>query len=147
MPVDESINCHRAFNWLLKYIYTKTDFIIFAHVLQPRAKRSDVFISPDNLINIPIHDFSLEADSVISKYRKLAEQAQVNYSIEVLSDSSVAEAILRLAMNTKVNLIVVGSRGVGKARLGSVSRHLVTHSSVPVLVVPPSTKKQSNTIF
>ena len=153
VPVDGSNYSHRAFNWLLKYIYRKNDFIIFAHVLQTRRKSSGMFVSPENPVNISFQDFSIESDdvdTVISKFRKLADQAEVKYSIEVLSDSSVPEAILRLAMESGANLIVIGSRGSNRSRLpllGSVSRHLVTSSSVPVLVVPPSTKKQSTTIF
>lgn len=151
MPVDGSSNCHRAFNWFLKYDYRNSDFIIFTHVLQRTRTNSTTVMALDNLINIPVQDTSTNADSasaVVAKFRKLAEQADVNYTVETLADASVAEAILRLTSDREANLIVVGSRGVGgvrRASLGSVSRHLVTHASVPVLVVPPAASNQPST--
>lgn len=151
MPVDSSSNCHRAFNWFLKYCYRENDFIIFIHVLQPKYTHGNAVIALDNLINIPVQDGSVSVDDgqrVEAKFRKLAEQAGVNYTIEILADSSIAEAILRLASEHGANLIIVGSRGVGavrRATLGSVSHHLVTHASVPVLVVPPAASNRPST--
>jgi nucleotide-binding universal stress UspA family protein len=59
------------------------------------------------------------------------------------ADSEIAEGdppaeLLRLAGRHRADMIVVGSRGLGAlagALLGSVSRWLVTHSDLPVLVV------------
>jgi len=48
------------------------------------------------------------------------------------------------ANKEKVDLIVVGSRGLSTARrtiLGSVSDYIAHHASSPVCVVPPSEKK------
>jgi len=50
---------------------------------------------------------------------------------------SAAEELLGLS--ERVDLLVVGSRGHGPLRrvlLGSVSAHLVAHSSCPIVVVP-----------
>lgn len=52
--------------------------------------------------------------------------------------SSVVETIVDHATKDKVDLIVIGSRGLGgfkKLLLGSVSSGVVTHASCPVLVV------------
>ncbi|VDM31671.1 unnamed protein product [Hydatigera taeniaeformis] len=152
MPVDGSSNSHRAFNWFLKYDYRKSDFIIFLHVLQSKSSSScNTVMALDNLVNIPVQSDSepvSNGDAVLEKFRKLAEQAGVNFTVEALNDSSVAEAILRLASDLDANFIVVGSRGVSgvrRATLGSVSHYLVTHSSVPVLVVPSSSSSRSFT--
>ena len=49
-----------------------------------------------------------------------------------------AKEIVRLANDLNANLIVIGSRGFGGVRgalVGSVSRAVMTHSTVPVTVV------------
>jgi nucleotide-binding universal stress UspA family protein len=52
--------------------------------------------------------------------------------------SHVADELLRIAESGKSDLIVMGSRGMSPAAavlLGSESEHLLTHSTVPVLMV------------
>jgi nucleotide-binding universal stress UspA family protein len=69
----------------------------------------------------------------------LAEAAGVGVSADYeIHEGSTADEILRAGRYHEAELIVVGSRGLGAvagARLGGVSRRLVQHSSIPVLVV------------
>ena len=49
----------------------------------------------------------------------------------------IGETILSSAKDENANLIIVGTRGMGKVRrtfLGNVSDYLIHHSGVPVLV-------------
>jgi nucleotide-binding universal stress UspA family protein len=53
-------------------------------------------------------------------------------------DGSPGEAIVEVASNEQVDLVVVGSHGrgaVGRFLVGSVSEHVVRHAPCPVLVV------------
>ena len=55
---------------------------------------------------------------------------------------SPGDAICKVAKDENVTCIVLGNRGLGAFRrtiLGSVSDHVVHHSRVPVLLVPPKT--------
>ena len=55
-----------------------------------------------------------------------------------LRQGDAARTILDYAEETKADLIVIGSRGLGGIRefvLGSVSHNIVQHSKIPVLVV------------
>ncbi|KAM7539766.1 hypothetical protein Aperf_G00000027291 [Anoplocephala perfoliata] len=146
LPVDGSANAHHAFNWFLKYGYRKNDLIIFAHVLEPQFAHSGMVIALDNPISIPREEVSLnfnEANEITSKFKQLAEKVGVNHKVVTLADTSVAEAILRLATEENANLIVVGTSGSGPPHLtvlGDVARHIITQSPVPVLVVPPARK-------
>ncbi|KAM7540000.1 hypothetical protein Aperf_G00000027279 [Anoplocephala perfoliata] len=154
MLLDDSSNCQRAFNWFIKYAYRKNDFIYFAHVMQPKkTSQRDVVVTVENP-GAPMQtncEFSLdynEVESITAKYKKLAEKAGVTeFATEVIADSSVGEAILRMAADFQANLIVVGSRATGVLRrtgLNDVSRYLVLHSNLPVLVVPSSRRKSSS---
>jgi len=56
----------------------------------------------------------------------------------VQEDGQPAEAILEYAEKNGIDLIVIGSRGLGNIRsfvLGSVSHNVVQHAKIPVLVV------------
>jgi nucleotide-binding universal stress UspA family protein len=58
----------------------------------------------------------------------------------VVWEGPAADSVLAAADAERADLIVVGSHcrgGVGRMLLGSVSDHVVRHSRVPVMVVPP----------
>lgn len=68
-----------------------------------------------------------------------AEERRVPYETELLEGSPV-KMILELARSRNVDLIVVGSRGLGAVKgslLGSVSSAIVHHADRPVLVARP----------
>jgi nucleotide-binding universal stress UspA family protein len=57
---------------------------------------------------------------------------------EKLEEGPEAESILKIAENCQADLIVMGTRGLGKLKglvLGSVSRKVIHHASCPVMVV------------
>jgi nucleotide-binding universal stress UspA family protein len=77
--------------------------------------------------------------------RELAAQGLVTRGRELgvtvsflIWDGSPGEAIVEVARNEQVDLVVVGSHGrgaVGRFLVGSVSEHVVRHAPCPVLVV------------
>jgi len=97
-------------------------------------------------VDVPAVDYSAyiaraEADSkkiADDAAAKLKEEA-INTRVVILrSITSVAEAILEEATKDNVNLIVVGTRGLGgfkKLLLGSVSSAVVEHSHCSVLII------------
>jgi len=81
---------------------------------------------------------------------------QIKYKLVGESAKSPGEALCRTAHDEKVDMIVMGSRGlsaVKRAMLGSVSEYVVRHSMLPVVVVHkkgvvnPFTGGGSNTLL
>jgi nucleotide-binding universal stress UspA family protein len=78
------------------------------------------------------------ARGVLTQGIELAEARGVKASGELIEAGSIVQALIELAAEEKVDLIVVGTRGMTgfkKLILGSVSNGLVSHSECPVLVV------------
>jgi nucleotide-binding universal stress UspA family protein len=76
---------------------------------------------------------------VVDKVKQKATENKVSVKTEVLIKyTSVVKEIVEYAENNKVDMIVIGSRGMTglkKILLGSVANGVVTYSHCPVLVV------------
>jgi nucleotide-binding universal stress UspA family protein len=76
---------------------------------------------------------------VVDKVKQKATENNVSVKTEVLIKyTSVVKEIVEYAEDNKVDMIVIGSRGVTglkKILLGSVANGVVTYSHCPVLVV------------
>lgn len=83
-----------------------------------------------------------EAARLAEEGAELARAAGLDATpIAVEADSSVWSAILEAAEKEHAAAVAVGSRGLGamkSALLGSVSRAVLLHSKLPVIVVPPA---------
>ena len=84
-----------------------------------------------------------QARAALDRAEAEADRRGVLHESEIL-EGDPASLIADLARSRNADLLVVGSRGHGglaSALIGSISRALLTRSSVPVMVVrdPPST--------
>lgn len=78
-----------------------------------------------------------EADEILKKAIEIVGEIPGEVHTEIL-EGSPAEAILDVARTRKSDLIVMGSRGLGRlagALLGSQSQKVVHHAPCPVLIV------------
>lgn len=79
-----------------------------------------------------------DADSLLNKVVQLGDKEGVTMREEVLVDSSVKNAILHYAKNKKMDLIVIGTKGMTgleKFLMGSVATDVIAHAHCPVLAV------------
>ncbi len=79
-----------------------------------------------------------EAQAVVDKVRDAAARRDVQAKAVVVRAELVAEAIIATAKKQRCDLIVMsshGRRGLKRVLLGSETQHVLTHSSVPVLVL------------
>jgi len=78
-----------------------------------------------------------EGQAVVREATAILEREGVPFEEEVL-EGPAADAILRVARTRNCDLIVMGSRGLGRlevALLGSVSQRVVQEAPCPVLIV------------
>ena len=79
-----------------------------------------------------------DASKTQLKVKQLLGEEDINSSLESILGSNPSRALVDTAQNEKIDLIVVGNRGLGNAAaflLGSVSKQVVTKASCDVLVV------------
>jgi nucleotide-binding universal stress UspA family protein len=79
-----------------------------------------------------------EATKTQMKAKHLLKEENIDSSLSAILGSNPSRALVDTAKNEKFNLIVVGSRGLGRAAsflLGSVSKQVVSKASCDVLVV------------
>ncbi|WP_316841774.1 universal stress protein [Pedobacter gandavensis] len=102
----------------------------------------------------PLMDLGTLRTDATNELKKLSEKlkqqakasgttAQECPPIEVLAEvGTVTEVLNMLAEKEKINLVVMGTSGVGSINrffLGSTSRDLIDHANFPVLLIPPGT--------
>jgi nucleotide-binding universal stress UspA family protein len=78
-----------------------------------------------------------EAEGVLAPVTKFLDRHEMSYTSSYRVGHA-ADEILRMAKKTKVDLIVMGSRGrggIGSLLLGSVAQNVLAAAEVPVMVV------------
>ncbi|XP_062505465.1 universal stress protein Slr1101-like [Corticium candelabrum] len=145
LPVDERNSSRRAMQWYLDEIYQKNDYVILIHIFKTAI--------------LPLFSYGAVADEawgigqwqqqfgdaqeraldVVNIYKEVLESKQIPFRI-ITTPGSAGHVICTIANEHQVNLIVMGSRGVGmitRTVLGSVSDYVLHNANVPVTIVPP----------
>jgi nucleotide-binding universal stress UspA family protein len=142
VSTDGSENATRAENVAVELAKQYGAELIVVYVV---AELVPSFYSPIG-VSTPTLDYSKyfeiaesEGKKIVNRVVDAAGKQSVNVKGEVLkTGASVVEAILDASEKENVDLIVIGTRGLGgfkKLVLGSVSSGVVSHASCSVLVV------------
>ena len=78
------------------------------------------------------------AEKLLNGAVKWGEENGISIESEVLVDSSAEKAIIDYAKKHKMDLIVIGTKGmtgIEKFLMGSVANHVVTYAHCPVLAI------------
>ena len=78
------------------------------------------------------------AGQSLDSVRQLADAAGVSFTADTIERSAVFEGILDTATSEGCDLIVMGSHGRSGVKaliLGSETQKVLTHSTIPVLVI------------
>ena len=99
------------------------------------AKR---FTGSITIVSVYTKENEDENDKMGNYIESFLKEEGIQYGFKPILGSNPSKAILETAAEEKADLVVVGSRGLGKAAafiLGSVSKEVVSSSSCNVLVV------------
>jgi nucleotide-binding universal stress UspA family protein len=138
LPTDGTEFCARALRHgiaLAKLVQAK---VVAVTVTQPLHSALPRSLIPKNLAGI-IHGETVKAaDEKLAVVETLAGEAGVQVETLRLSNDHPWEAIVQAVKDKRCDLIVMashGRRGVSAVVLGSETQKVLTHSTVPVLVV------------
>ncbi|XP_028398365.1 uncharacterized protein LOC114521975 [Dendronephthya gigantea] len=143
IPVDGSGNSEKAFDWYVKYCHKPDNFVITYH--SHEAPSLSAFSLKD-FMHVPADEWQSKMEASVKEVKKLED----NYIVKCQSlgikhkavsenHSKPGEAICKYAKEQHVDLILMGTRGLGTIRrtiLGSVSDYVLHHSDCPVSVIP-----------
>lgn len=138
LPTDGTEFCERALQHGIALAKLTQAKVVGVTVTQPLHSAVPRSFIPKNLAAVIQSETAKIADAKLAVVQRLAEAAGVPIEIVRQSSDHPWEAILKTAKDKQCDLIVMashGRRGVSALMLGSETQKVLTHSSIPVLVV------------
>lgn len=127
---EHALNAARKTAELVRTLKVKELRIVVAYDLIP------VYLGEPNIQHV-ITNRKAEAEKILQNAIKEIGDIPCEIHTEIL-EGTPAEAIITVADTRKSNLIVMGSRGLGRLAglvIGSTSQKVVAHATCPVLIV------------
>lgn len=134
VPVDGSENSFRAFERALELAKGNGAQVTAVLVIE---EPPTVYVESQKLLDQLLENFRKESAKVLDKYEEDAEKQGLKVETAVM-EGDPASNILGYAEKGGFDMIVMGSRGLGKFRgmvLGSTSRKVLQNAKCPVLIV------------
>lgn len=143
LAVDASEHAKFAFDWFLENVHKPDDLIVLVHC--PETPNLPLFKFKSGVAP-PLDEWKKSLDEMNSKTRRLEEdyeatliQKKLKYKVRGESYKNPGEGICRIGEDERVDLIVMGARGLNSVKrtfVGSVSEHVVRNAGVPTLIIP-----------
>ncbi|HEX5920737.1 MAG TPA: universal stress protein [Nitrososphaeraceae archaeon] len=134
VPVDGSDNSYRALDAALLFSEKLGSNIIAVHVME---QVPITHIGSEKLLSEFLEAYKKENQDILSKCSEIATQKGLTIKT-LLLQGNPASVILDYSKQEKFDLLIMGSRGMGKFKeliLGSVSSKIVHHSRCAVLLI------------
>lgn len=132
--VDGSDNSFRALDHAI-FLAKKVEAHLTAiHVVE---NPPTVYVESQKLLNELLTKYKAESAKVLDRCKQAAEMSGVNIET-VLAEGDAATNIVAYAQREGFDLVVIGSRGLGKFKemvLGSTSSKVLHHTKSAVLIV------------
>ena len=137
VPFDESEHASRAFGFALTLAKNFDALVSVVSVVQEKIKNSWISGTPGREKGM-----TERSSTRLTKQTELlqfqAEKFDVRFQSAVLSSNSVAETLLTVIRNYKIDFVVMGTRGKGMHKemmLGRVSTNVALNAACPVLLI------------
>jgi nucleotide-binding universal stress UspA family protein len=134
VPVDGSDNSYRALDAALLFSEKLGSNITAVHVME---QVPITHIGSEKLLSEFLEAYKKENQDILSKCSEIATQKGLTLKT-LLLQGNPASVILDYSKQEKFDLLIMGSRGMGKFKeliLGSVSSKIVHHSPCAVLLI------------
>ena len=134
VPVDGSENSFRAFEHALFLSKSMGAQLTAMHVIESPPT---VYVESQKLLNELLSNYRKESAKILDKCKAVADKSGVEIET-VIAEGDAASNITGYAQKGGFELIVVGSRGLGRLKemvLGSTSSKVLHHAKCPVMVV------------
>jgi len=133
VPVDGSDNAFRALEHGLFLAKSTGASITAIHVIESPPT---VYVQSQKILNELLANYRKESAKILDKCKEFAQTQGVKLET-VIAEGDAASNINGYAQKESFDLIVIGSRGLGKfkeAVLGSTSNKVLHHSKGSVLI-------------
>jgi nucleotide-binding universal stress UspA family protein len=127
---QEAINLAKTFDAELHLLTVTRPYKV-----SPKLRQ---FLEAENLLGEPKYVMNEMTNSIVTEAKELAGAAGLKKVKAVVREGKPARTLLKYAKNNDIDLIIVGSRGVGEldaALLGSVSQKISMLSECTVIIV------------
>jgi nucleotide-binding universal stress UspA family protein len=134
VPVDGSDNSYRALDAALLLSEKLSSNVTVLHVME---QLPITHIGSEKLLSELLEAYKKENQDILSKCSEIATQKGLTIKT-LLLQGNPASVILDQSKKEKFDLLIMGSRGMGKFKeliLGSVSGKIVHHSPCAVLLI------------
>lgn len=136
VPYDNSENSKRAFSYALDLAKKYGSEVVVASCILVQDQFSETSIPEEE--DMQLQKQKDIASRFLSILEMQSDEAKIRSRGVILKTSSVTDALLSYAESNGIDIIVIGSRGLGgfkKLLLGSVASAVSQHSTCPVLIV------------
>lgn len=137
IAIDDGQHSEYAFNFYLSDIKKAGDTLILVHVPEyHKVVQAPALLTDPGTVSQLIKEEEQQTCKLVKKYSDKMQAAGLTGKMKQMGGKP-GEAIIEAAIDENADMVVVGTRGLGKVKrafLGSVSDYCVHHSPVPVLV-------------
>ena len=137
VPFDDSEHASRAFGFALTLAKNFGASVSVISIVQEEIKNSWISGTPGREKGMTERS-STRLENRAGSLQLEAEKFGVRFESAVVTSNSIAETLLTIIRQYKIDFVVMGSRGKGMHKemmLGRISTHVALNSSCPVLLI------------
>jgi len=137
VAIDQSEQADEAFNWYLDNLHKHGNDLLLLHVAEPPYVSTQLMYMTAEMYSNLLLQEKEKAKELEERFAHKMREHHVGGRIKAVFHPRPGEALIETAKEEKVELIVMGTRGLGTVRrtiLGSVSDFVLHHAHCPICI-------------